>query len=88
MEAMTWSDLDMSNASFIVEDSQMTKFVNLVGNEVSEDGFVVDKEGRRVTSQDEDEIKLKQIGSLSSGSKNFIKKNIASYSEFLAEKRC
>jgi len=85
--SLTWDDLNFSEASFIVGKNQMKAFVEVVGNKVDDAGFIVSKDGEKIKAQSEDEIKLTQLGSLSSGSKNFIKKNIASYSEFLSEKR-
>jgi len=59
-----------------------------VGNKLDDDGFIVDAEtSLRELSKDEDEIRLKQLGGLLTGSKVFIKKNIASFSEYLIEKK-
>ncbi|MBU0761131.1 MAG: hypothetical protein KJ600_04270 [Nanoarchaeota archaeon] len=89
MDNPTWSDIFSSNdVSLIVGKQQMEGFVNDLGNEKDESGFLIDSnDKKRVISQDEDEIKLKELGSISSGSKIFIKDNLASYAEFLAQKR-
>jgi len=89
MEEMNW-DLIFAgdNVSFVVNKSQMKEFLKDLGNDVGDDDFISNVEDKkRVISQDEDEIKLKELGSISSGSKNFIKDNLASYAEFLAQKR-
>ncbi|MEK6936331.1 MAG: hypothetical protein AABW67_06085 [Nanoarchaeota archaeon] len=89
MEILTWDDVFLSNnVSFIAEKNQIKDFLKDLGNETDEQSFIIDsKTKKRVISQDEDEIKLKELGSISSASKNFIKDNIASYAEFLAQKR-
>lgn len=89
MEMLTWDAVfSAEEVSLIVNEAQMKEFLNDLGNDIDEKGFVLNKEDKkRVISQDEDEIKLKDLGSISSGSKNFIKDNLASYAEFLAQKR-
>jgi len=89
MEISNWDDIfECKNVSFIVEKNQMESFLNDLGNETDDQGCIIDSTTKkRVISQDEDEIKLKELGSISSASKNFIKDNIASYAEFLAQKR-
>ncbi len=89
MESLTWDDIfARDDVSFVVEKNQIKEFLKELGNETDEHGFIIDSETKkRVISQDEDEIKLKELGSISSASKNFIKDNIASYAEFLAQKR-
>ncbi|MBI2629787.1 hypothetical protein HYW76_01670 [Candidatus Pacearchaeota archaeon] len=89
MEDLTWDDVLVSNnVSFVVSVIQMEGFLRDLGNEKDSEGFIINSDTKkRVISQDEDEIKLKDLGSISSASKNFIKDNIASYAEFLAQKR-
>ena len=86
---MNWdSVISSNNVSIIVANNQMEDFLKNLGNEKDEQGFIINSDTKkRVISQDEDEIKLKELGSISSASKNFIKQNIASYAEFLAQKR-
>ena len=89
MEISNWDDIfNCDSVSFVLEKDQMEDFLKDLGNEIDEQGFIIDsKTKKRVISQDEDEIKLKELGCISSASKNFIKDNIASYAEFLAQKR-
>ncbi|MEK6792434.1 MAG: hypothetical protein AABX96_03360 [Nanoarchaeota archaeon] len=89
MDNFTWDSVFAeSNVSFLVNKPMMKEFLKDLGNGIDDKGFVVNAENKkRVISQDEDEIKLKDLGSISSGSKNFIKDNLASYAEFLAQKR-
>ena len=89
MEIQTWDEVLVSDdVSFVVNKDQMEDFLNDLGNESDDQGFIINSDTKeRVISQDEDEIKLKELGSISSASKNFIKDNIASYAEFLAQKR-
>jgi hypothetical protein len=89
MTDLTWEDaFKNSSVGFIVGNNSMGIMLNQIGNELDEEGYVIDSlTKKRVLSQDEGEVKLKDLGTISSGSKNFIKKNIASYSEFLSQKR-
>ena len=74
--------------TFIVGKQQVKNLLKNLGNAVNEENFIIDsKTGNKVISQDEGEITLEELGSISSGSTVFIKKNIASYSEFLSQKR-
>jgi hypothetical protein len=89
MEVLTWDEvLESEEVSFIVNRQQMESFLRDLGNENDNEGFIINSDTKkRVISQDEDEIKIKDLGSISSASKNFIKDNLASYAEFLAQKR-
>jgi len=89
MAELNWDNIFSSNeVSFIVDENQMEEFLLYLGNEKDKEGFIINAQTKeRVISQDEDEIKLNELGSISSASKNFIKDNIASYTEFLAQKR-
>lgn len=90
MENLTWDNVISSDVSltFVADKTQMKNFLNEIGNDLNEEGFVIDKKtGKKVISQDEGEVKLNELGSISSGSKAFIKRNIASYAEFLSKKR-
>ena len=89
MAELTWDNVFVNDSvTILVNQNVMSTMLKEVGNEVDEEGYVVDFiTKKRVLSQDEGEVKLKELGTISSGSKNFIKKNIASYSEFLSLKR-
>lgn len=89
MAELTWDNVFSNNSvNLIVNQNSMGLMLKEFGNDVDEEGYVIDSATKkRVLSQDEGEVKLKELGTISSGSKNFIKKNIASYSEFLSQKR-
>lgn len=84
-----WDNAFSNNSlTLLVNQKTMEIVLKDVGNELDAEGDIIDSiTKKKVVSQDGGEIKLKELGTISSGSKNFIKKNIASYSEFLSQKR-
>lgn len=81
-------DIVLSNCdklNIVVNQSQFKKILEEVGTKVNpEDGLLVDSNtGEHEKSNSEDVIKFERLGVLSAGSKIFIEKNIASFSEFL-----
>ena len=79
---------DNKEIDFIVSENQFNQILNEVGDSLDEDGFIIDSKTKlRELSKDEDEIRLKQLGGLLTGSKVFIKPNIASFSQHLIEKK-
>jgi len=89
-EKADWNDLIDNNneIDFLVKSKQFKKVLSEIGNKIDEDDFIIDaKTNLREIAKDEDEIRLKQLGGLLTGSKVFIKKNIASFSEHLIEKK-
>lgn len=89
-EPISWDNLVKNNEKIdvIVENSQLKRILKDVDNEIDKDGFIVDScTGEREQSKDEDDIRLEEVGGLLTGSKVFIKKNIASFSEHLIEKK-
>ena len=88
MENLDWDFVLSSNdVSIIANEPQIKEFLKELDNDIDENNFLLDSNEKRVISQDGGEIKLTELGSISSGSKNFIKDNLASYAEFLAQKR-
>jgi hypothetical protein len=77
------NDCDWLNV--VVNQDQFKNILSEVGTEINpEDGLLVDsntKENEK--SNSENVIKFERLGVLSAGSKVFIEKNIASFSEFL-----
>ena len=89
-ESVNWKDLLKASdkLTFIVSDEQFKKVLLEIGNDLDEDGFIIDsKTGTREKSKDQDDIRLKELGGLLTGSKVFVKKNIASFAEHLIEKK-
>jgi hypothetical protein len=89
MEEISWDKVFLNDSvTILVNQNSMHSMLNELGNEIDEEGDIIDSITKeKVVSQDEGNVKLKELGTISSGSKNFIKKNIASYSEFLSQKR-
>jgi hypothetical protein len=89
MADLMWDNAFSNNSlTLLVNQKTMEIVLKDVGNELDAEGDIIDSiTKKKVVSQDGGEIKLKELGTISSGSKNFIKKNIASYSEFLSQKR-
>ena len=89
MADLMWEDVFSNNSiSLLVDKNTMKLMLNEVGNELDADEDIIDSiTKKKVISQDGGNIKLRELGTISSGSKNFIRKNIASYSEFLSQKR-
>ncbi len=88
MEDLDWDFVLSSNdVSIITNETQIKEFLKELNNNVDGENFVLDSDEKKVISQDGGEIKITELGSISSGSKNFIKDNLASYAEFLAQKR-
>lgn len=76
---------DSDKLNIVVTEDQFKEILYEVGTKVNpEDGLLVDSEtGENEKSNSENEIKFEKLGVLSAGSKVFIEKNIASFSEFL-----
>lgn len=71
----------------IVNRQQFISILEEVGTKINSDGSLIDiKTGEREKSNSENFIKFERLGVLSAGSKIFIEKNIASFSEFLVER--
>jgi hypothetical protein len=89
-EQKEWDTLIKSSdeLSFIVSSEQFHQILTELGNKIDADGFIIDAQTKiKEKSKDESEIKLSELGGILTGSKIFIKRNIASFSEHLLEKR-
>ena len=70
--------------NIVVNKDQFKMILEEVGTKVDSNGLLIDsKTGAKEKSNAENEIKFDNLGVLSAGSKIFIEKNIASFSEFL-----
>lgn len=91
MDQLSWDTLFSAkeDLTFIPVTNAGTRvFLDILDNSVDKNGYVINTFSEsKENSTEGTSLKLKEIGSISSGSKNFIKKNIVSYSEFLALKR-
>lgn len=80
-----WDNIKDHNLDFILSKPQFSNLLEKLGNSVDEDGYIIDKKtNRRVESNDFAEVKIKRLGAILPGSKTFIRKNIASFSEYLS----
>ena len=89
-ESIKWEDLikESDEIDFVVSDEQFKKVLQKIGNNLDNDGFIIDSITKnREKSKDQDDIRLKELGGLLTGSKIFVKRNIASFSEHLIEKK-
>lgn len=88
-DKLSWMNLmeNHSNFELLVDNNIKRSILVDIGNNINQDGFVVDSLGNTVKSKDEGEIKLKDLGVVATGSKIFIRKNIASFNEYLIEKK-
>ena len=85
---VSWDEFLKKNKKidFILSKEQLKRILKDIGNDVDDEGFVINlKNNERVLSNDGDEIKLDELGAVLPGSKEFIKKNIASFSHYLSE---
>ncbi len=72
---------------FILTEAQLSDIVQKLGHTIDEDGYVIVKEtGERVLSIDEDEIRVGDLAAILPGSAVLLRKNIASFSQYLAER--
>lgn len=70
----------------LVDKKQMVVLLEKLGHKIDENGFIIDAEtGEKAQSNDGKEIKIEELGAIIPGTKNFIRKNIASFSQFLVE---
>ena len=84
-----WDEFLKNNKEFdiVIHKDLLPTILEDIKNETDKDGFIIDTgTGERIISKDEDDIKLSEFGVVATGSKVFIKNNIASFSEFLIEK--
>lgn len=52
---------------------------------IDEDGFLKEPNGEIVMANDERELHIDDLGAIGSGSKIFIRKNLASFSDYLSQ---
>lgn len=70
----------------VVTPEQMLKLLERIGNGVDSSGFIIDsKSGNRIKSNDNEDLRIDELGAFIPVSKNFIRNNIASFSHFLVE---
>lgn len=83
----SWEEVSEDERTEItVSDSSLKKIVAKMGYNI-ENGFITDSEGTPIKSNDEREIKMGSLGGIGTGSKIFIRDNLASFSDYLAKKK-
>lgn len=86
-DVVSWDEvLAKKNFDLLVTHDQLTDLLQKLGYCVDEQGYVLDREsGERVLSIDGGEIKAAEVAAALPGSEVLLKKNIASFSQYLAE---
>lgn len=82
-----WEEISQSDEVKVsASEKDLGKILEKMGYETDEEGYIVHSEtGEKVLANDEREIKLSDLGMVT-GSKTFIRKNLASFSDYLATK--
>jgi len=87
-QSTNWSRFLEENdeIDFILSQEQLKLILKKIGNDTDKNEFVVNTITKeRVISNDEDEIRMEEVGGIVPKSKVFLKDNIASFSHYLAE---
>ena len=86
-EVVSWEQLkkESTRVDIVASKEQLKEILPAVGNEVSEQGLVIDSETKDVEETNAgDDAKFDEFGGLlSTGSKVFIKNNLASFSDHI-----
>lgn len=83
-----WDDLlKEKQLDIILTREQLVDIIRQLGDKIDDEGYVLDREtGERVLSIDGGEIRAVEVAAALPGSEVLIKKNIASFSQYLAER--
>lgn len=73
--------------ALILDGKEMEDALEICGNTVDKEGFIIDKTGEMEEANDSRPIRLDELGAVCPGSKVFIRKNIAAYSHYLATRK-
>ena len=87
VKEQSWNAILKNNKiNFILSEDQTKHILKKIGSDVNEEGVIIDsKTSEPEESIDSDNISLNELGAVLAGSKVFIKKNIASFSQYLSE---
>ena len=73
--------------TLLVAPNQTKQVLNLVGNDIDKQGFIINKETKeRIYTLEYEDLKANKLGAIVPGSKIFLKKNIASFSQYLVNR--
>ncbi|HEX9429365.1 MAG TPA: hypothetical protein VF944_03230 [Candidatus Bathyarchaeia archaeon] len=87
-DQIKWEDLlKEKRLDLILTRDQLVAIIRQLGHKIDDEGYVLDREtGERVLSIDGGEIKADDVAAALPGSEVLIRKNIASFSQYLAER--
>ena len=85
VEIVEWDEiLKEKKLDIIVGTEQLKRILTIMGNDIDDEGYIT-ANGKRVLAIDESEIKANAVGAILPGSKVFIRKNVAGFSQYLFE---
>lgn len=85
-EKVEWDSLlKEKRLNFILSAEQLIRLAEKLGNKIDPDGFILDQEGKRMFSVDAAEIRADDLAAILPGSELLLRKNVASFSQYLAE---
>jgi hypothetical protein len=88
LEYITWENIlkDYKKINFILSKEQIEKILARIGDSIDKESYIINNSTKeRELAIDSAEIKSNEIGAILPGSKVFIKKNIAGFSDYLAK---
>ncbi|MFI5414091.1 MAG: hypothetical protein ACHQ16_00210 [Candidatus Lutacidiplasmatales archaeon] len=77
--------LKEGRVDILLSRDQLVEILRKLGHQFDDDGYVLDAVGARVVSIDGDEIRAADVAAALPGSEVLLKRNIASFSQYLAE---
>ncbi|HYA69814.1 MAG TPA: hypothetical protein VEH28_00405 [Thermoplasmata archaeon] len=86
-DQVDWSDvLNEKRIDILLSRQQMIDVLRKLGHEIDDEGYVLDRVSHeRIISIDGGEIKGEEVAAALPGSEVLLKKNIASFSQYLSE---
>lgn len=87
-DQIEWKELlKEKQLDIILTREQLIDVIKQLGHKVDEEGFILDREtGERVLSIDAAELKASDMAAALAGSEVLLRKNIASFSQYLADR--
>lgn len=77
--------LKEKRVDILLSRDQLVDVLRRLGHQFDDEGYVLDMSGERVVSIDGDEIRATDVAAALPGSEVLLKKNIASFSQYLTE---
>lgn len=85
-DVLDWEHvLKEKRVDILLTRQQLAEILRKLGHRIDEEGYVLDAKGERVVSIDGDDIKAEEVAAALPGSEVLLKKNIASFSQYLSE---